>query len=182
MAEMGVTQLPRYPYSFLKPATTTLIGTHATLYLPEQSKMVDWEAELAVVIGRRARHVRGKAAMACIAGYSILNDISARDWMAEAPSVGINWVMQKAFDGFAPLGPLITPAQFVADPQKLGITLTVNGEIKQRSSTARMVFSVEEIIEHLASIMTLEPGDAIATGTPAGVGYCKWRLPILASK
>ena len=109
--------------------------------------------------------------MACIAGYSLLNDVSARDWIAEAPSLGIDWVMQKAFDGFAPMGPLITPATFVPDPQKLSIILSVNGQVKQNSTTANMIFSVREIIEHLSSIMTLEPGDVIATGTPAGVGH-----------
>ncbi len=173
IAEMGISTLPRYPYSFLKPSTTTLIGSGAALQLPEQAKQVDWEAELAVVIGQKARHVRGAGAIACIAGYSILNDVSARDWIAEAPAVGIDWVMQKAFDGFAPMGPLITPATFVADPQQLSISLTVNGHVKQNSTTANMVFSVREIIEHLTSIMTLEPGDVIATGTPAGVGYGK---------
>lgn len=173
IAEMGVTKLPKYPYSFLKPATNTLIGSGTSLQLPEQAKLVDWEAELAFVIGQKAHHVRGEAAMACIAGYSIFNDVSARDWIAEAPAVGIDWIMQKAFDGFAPMGPLITPAAFVSDPQHLSITLTVNGQIKQDSNTANMVFSVQEIIEHLSSIMTLEPGDVIATGTPAGVGYGK---------
>ncbi len=173
IAEMGINTRPKYPYSFLKPATTTLIGSGTPVQLPEQAKMVDWEAELAVVIGQKARHVRGEDAMACIAGYSLLNDVSARDWIAEAPSLGIDWVMQKAFDGFAPMGPLITPAAFVADPQQLSLTLSVNGQVKQNSNTANMVFSVREIIEHLTSIMTLEPGDVIATGTPAGVGHGK---------
>jgi 2-keto-4-pentenoate hydratase/2-oxohepta-3-ene-1,7-dioic acid hydratase in catechol pathway len=173
VAEMGVAKLPRYPYSFLKPPTTTLIGSGQPLRLPEQARLVDWEAELAVVIGQRAHKVRGAEAMACIAGYSIFNDISARDWIAEAPSVGIDWVMQKAFDGFAPMGPFLTPATFVPDPQRLSIRLTVNGELKQDSTTANMIFSVQEIIEHLASMMTLEPGDVIATGTPAGVGFGK---------
>ncbi len=173
IAEMGVQKMPKYPYSFLKPATTTLIGSGTPLQLPEMAKQVDWEAELAVVIGQRARHVRKEDAMAYVAGYSLLNDVSARDWIAEAPPVGIDWVMQKAFDGFAPMGPLITPAAFVADPQQLSITLTVNGQVKQNSTTANMVFSVREIIEHLTAIMTLEPGDVIATGTPAGVGYGK---------
>ncbi len=173
IAEMGVTQRPKYPYSFLKPATTTLIGSGTSVQLPEQAKMVDWEAELAVVIGQKAHHVRGEDVMACVAGYSLLNDVSARDWIAEAPPLGIDWIMQKAFDGFAPMGPLITPAAFVADPQRLSMTLSVNGQIKQNSNTANMVFSVREIIEHLASIMTLEPGDVIATGTPAGVGHGK---------
>jgi len=173
IAEMGITKLPKYPYSFFKPATTTLIGSGTALHIPEQAKQVDWEAELAVIIGQEAYHVRGEDALACVAGYSILNDVSARDWIAEAPPVGIDWIMQKAFDGFAPMGPLITPAAFVPDPQHLSIILTVNGQIKQNSTTANMVFSVLEIIEHLTSIMTLEPGDVIATGTPAGVGYGK---------
>ncbi len=171
LAEMGTSKRPKYPYSFLKPATTTLIGSDTPLKLPKEAKQVDWEAELVVIIGQKVRHVRGEDAMACIAGYSLLNDISARDWIAEAPSLGIDWIMQKAFDGFAPMGPLITPAAFVDDPQQLSITLSVNGQIKQNSTTANMIFSVQEIIEHLSSIMTLEPGDVIATGTPAGVGH-----------
>ena len=171
IAEMGIDTLPKYPYAFLKPATTTLIGSGEAVTIPEQSEMVDWEAELAVVIGRRARNVRGEEAMAAVAGYSILNDISARDWISELTLVGIDWVMQKAFDGFTPMGPLVTPSGFVSEPDNLSISLRVNGEVKQDSNTANMVFSVREIIEHLAAIMTLEPGDVIATGTPAGVGY-----------
>ena len=171
IAEMGIDTLPKYPYAFLKPATTTLIGSGEALTIPEQSEMVDWEAELAVVIGQRARGVRGEAAMAAVAGYAPLNDVSARDWISEPTLVGIDWVMQKAFDGFTPMGPLITPAEFVPDPDDLSISLSVNGEKKQDSSTANMVFPVQEIVEHLAGIMTLEPGDVIATGTPAGVGY-----------
>lgn len=171
IAEMGIDTLPKYPYAFLKPASTTLIGSGEAMTLPEQSEMVDWEAELAVVIGRRARNVRGEEAMAAVAGYAALNDVSARDWIAEPTLVGIDWVMQKAFDGFTPMGPLMTPAEFVPEPDNLSISLAVNGEVKQDSNTANMVFSVREIIEHLAAIMTLEPGDVIATGTPAGVGY-----------
>jgi 2-keto-4-pentenoate hydratase/2-oxohepta-3-ene-1,7-dioic acid hydratase in catechol pathway len=83
----------------------------------------------------------------------------------------VDWVVQKAFDGFAPMGPYITPAEFVSDPQNLNISLTVNGVVKQNSNTSKMLFSVQQIIEHLSSIMTLEPGDVIATGTPAGVEY-----------
>ncbi len=171
IAEMGIDTLPKYPYAFLKPATTTLVGSGEALTLPEQSEMVDWEAELAVVIGRRSRNVRGEEALAAVAGYAPLNDVSARDWISEPTLVGIDWVMQKAFDGFTPMGPFITPAEFVPDPDNLPISLSVNGETKQDSNTANMVFSVREIVEHLAGIMTLEPGDVIATGTPAGVGY-----------
>ena len=117
--------------------------------------------------------MRGEAAMANIAGYSILNDISARDWVpkAERSYFGLDWVMLKGFDGAAPMGPFITPAEFVQAPQALTLTLAVNGQVKQHSNTASMVFSIQEIIEHLTTIMTLEPGDVIATGTPSGVGY-----------
>lgn len=171
IAEMGITTLPKYPYGFLKPATTTLIGHGEAIVLPRQAKMVDWEAELAVIIGKRVRNVRGEEAMAAVAGYAVLNDVSARDWIAEPTLVGVDWVMQKAFDGFTPMGPLVTPAEFVEDPQNLKISLAVNGEVKQDSNTSNMVFAVLQQIEHLAAIMTLEPGDVIATGTPAGVGY-----------
>ena len=172
-AEMNNTEPPKFPYCFLKPPTTTLVGSGEIVLLPEYAKMIDWEVELAVVIGQRVRHTRGEAAMASIAGYSILNDISARDWvpMEERSYLGLDWVMLKCFDGSAPMGPLITPAEFVQAPQALTLTLVVNGQVKQQANTADMVFSIQEIIEHLTTIMTLEPGDVIATGTPSGVGY-----------
>jgi 2,4-didehydro-3-deoxy-L-rhamnonate hydrolase len=172
-AEMDNTQAPRFPYCFLKPPTTTLVGSGAIIFLPEYAKMIDWEVELAVVIGQKAHHVRGEAAMASIAGYSILNDISARDWVPqeERSNLGLDWVMLKGFDGSSPMGPFITPAEFVQDPQVLTLTLTVNGQVKQHANTASMIFSIQEIIEHLTTIMTLEPGDVIATGTPSGVGF-----------
>jgi 2,4-didehydro-3-deoxy-L-rhamnonate hydrolase len=172
-AEMDNTKPPKFPYCFLKPPTTTLVGSGETVLLPEYAKMIDWEVELAVVIGQKVHHVRGEAAMASIAGYSILNDISARDWVPkeERSYFGLDWVMLKGFDGSAPMGPFITPAEFVQAPQALTLTLAVNGQVKQRSNTASMVFSIQKIIEHLTTIMTLEPGDIIATGTPSGVGY-----------
>lgn len=181
IAEMGgdPDMRPAHPYSFLKPPTTTLVGSGATIALPAYAQLIDWEAELAVVIGQRVRDVRGNAAMQAVAGYSVLNDVSARDELRDRltnPStspIGIDWVVSKALDGFAPMGPLITPAEFVADPRNLRLTLAVNGQIKQDSTTANMVFSVQEIVEHLASVMTLEPGDVIATGTPAGVGFAR---------
>src|SRR5437660_7675550 len=172
-AEMDNVKPPRFPYCFLKPPTTTLVGSGETVLLPEYAKMIDWEVELAVVIGQRVRNVRGEAAMASIGGYSILYDISARDWVPkeERSYFGLDWVMLKGFDGAAPMGPFITPAEFVQAPQALTLTLAVNGQVKQQSNTASMVFSIQEIIEHLTTIMTLEPGDVIATGTPSGVGY-----------
>ena len=171
--EMDNTQPPKFPYCFLKPPTTTLVGSGETVLFPEYAKLIDWEVELAVVIGQRVRRVRGEEAMASIAGYSIVNDISARDWVPkeEHSYFGLDWVMSKGFDGAAPMGPFITPAEFVQTPQALTLTLTVNGQVKQHSNTASMVFSIQEIIEHLTTIMTLEPGDIIATGTPSGVGY-----------
>lgn len=174
LAEMGHGDmtLPR-PFAFVKPVNT-LLGHGETLRLPAMAKRVDWEAELAVVIGRRAKGVRGAAACAAIAGYVPFNDISARDWIDEPiPGVGMDWILHKSFDGFSPLGPLITPAEFIEDPQDLEICLTVNGLVKQDSSTAKMIFGVQQLIEHLATVMTLEPGDVIATGSPAGVGHAR---------
>jgi 2-keto-4-pentenoate hydratase/2-oxohepta-3-ene-1,7-dioic acid hydratase in catechol pathway len=160
------------PYTFLKPVTT-LTGTGAIVKIPPEAHMVDWEAELGVIIGKRIRDAKGQVAMDAIAGYTIMNDISARDWVAERSAIGMDWVIQKGYDGFHPTGPVITPAAFVPDPQNLNISLSVNGLTKQNSNTSKMVFSVRQIIEHLSSIMTLEPGDLIATGTPAGVAHGK---------
>lgn len=171
--EMGNTTRDKYPFTFLKPPTTTLVGAAKTISLPEYAKMIDWEVELAVVIGRKTRNVHGDNVMQSIAGYSVFNDISARDWVPkeEQSFMGFDWIMLKGFDGSAPMGPYITPAEFVPDPQVLNLPLTLNGEIKQNANTASMVFTVHEIIEHLSRVLTLEPGDVIATGTPSGVGF-----------
>lgn len=169
IAEMKIPMVPSYPYSFFKPASTTLRGSGDSVDAPHGVEMMDWEAELAAIIGRRARNVAASDALDVVAGYANLNDLSARDWLATRPPVGIDWVRHKAFDGFAPMGPYFVPAEFIPDPQQLPIELKVNGVVKQSSSTAHMVFGVAPIIEHLSSIMTLEPGDVIATGTPAGV-------------
>jgi len=170
IAEMGVTELPRYPYAFLRPSTC-LAAHEQAVVLPNRPRMIDWEAELGLVIGSRVRDVSGAEALAAVAFYTVINDISARDWIENRPFVGIDWVMQKAWDGFQPTGPWLTPASLVPDPQSLPIRLAVNGVVKQQSNTAQMVFGVAAIIEHLSKIMTLEPGDIIATGTPAGVGF-----------
>lgn len=171
LAEMKSGEPPAFPYSFLRPQTS-LAGHKEQIRLPAGSKMVDWEAELGIVIGRRFNAGDGGDPKSAIAGYTVLNDVSARDWIASRPPVvGIDWVMQKAWDQFQPTGPWLTPAQFVGDPQNLSIELTVNGVIKQSSNTAQLVFGVEQIVSHLGGIMTLEPGDLIATGTPAGVGF-----------
>jgi 2,4-didehydro-3-deoxy-L-rhamnonate hydrolase len=158
------------PHSFFKPPTTALVGSGRAIAMPDHAEKIDYEAELAVVIGRRAYRVDAEDALGCVFGYSVLNDISARDWLAEAGPLGPNWTMAKGFNESAPMGPWITPAKFVPDPQALDIELSVNGTVKQSSNTGEMIFTVAQVIQHLAGVMALEPGDVIATGTPAGVG------------
>lgn len=171
LAEMNSGAPPDLPYAFMRPPTS-LAGHGETIQLPKKSKMVDWEAELGVVIGRRFHGDDPIAARAAVAGYTVINDVSARDWIASRqPAVGVDWVIHKAWDQFQPTGPWITPAEFVPEPQALSIELTLNGVVKQRSNTSQMLFSVQQIVCHLGTIMTLEPGDIIATGTPAGVGF-----------
>lgn len=167
---LGAVSTP-VPYSFMKPPTTALVGSGRTIRLPEHAQKIDYEAELAVVIGERAYRVGADEALACVFGYSVLNDISARDWIPAKTLLGPDWTMLKGFNDSAPMGPWITPARFVPDPQTLDISLSVNGRVKQDANTAGMIFTVADLIEHLASVMTLEPGDVIATGTPSGVGF-----------
>ena len=170
IAEMGIPSNPEYPYAFLKPITT-IAPPAGPVLLPSVSSMVDWEAELGVVVGRKARNVSVDEALGCVAGYLPLNDVSARDWVENRPNLGIDWVMQKASDGFTPTGPWVTPARHVPDPQAIPVRCLVNDETMQDSSTGNMLFSVAEIIAHVSRFMTLSPGDLIATGTPAGVGF-----------
>lgn len=171
IAEMPIPITPTYPYSFLMPPSTTLRGSGAPVEKPAISQMMDYEAELAVIIGTTCRDVPVESALDVVAGYANFNDLSARDWIASRPPIGVDWVKHKCFDGFGPMGPYFVPAEFAGDPQTMAVRLSVNGVIKQDSSTAKMVYGVAEIIAHLSSIMTLEPGDVIATGTPAGVGH-----------
>jgi len=160
------------PYSFIKSSSNTLRGSGATITLLDVANMNDWEIELAVVIGKAARRVDVARAMDYVAGYSIINDVSARDWVASSPKfLGIDWVVGKSIDGYAPMGPTFTPAEFVPDPQNLNLELTVNGKVMQRGNTSQMVFNIAQIIAHLSRIMTLEPGDIIASGTPEGTGF-----------
>jgi 2,4-didehydro-3-deoxy-L-rhamnonate hydrolase len=168
--EMLGAMVASVPHSFFKPPTTALVGSGRAISLPEHAEKIDYEAELAVVIGRQAYRVRAEEALEYVFGYSVLNDISARDWLAAENPLGPNWTMAKGFNESAPMGPWITPARFVSDPQRLDISLAVNGNVKQDSNTAEMIFTVAQVIEHLASVMALEPGDVIATGTPSGVG------------
>ena len=171
LREMGTEHGPEQPYCFLKPVLNGFSSSGASVPLPGGPEMVDWEAELAIVIGGRLRGVSGAAVLDAVAGYTILNDLSARDWIKRTRPPGIDWVLMKAYDGFSPIGPFVTPREFVADPQDLAIRLWVNGELRQESNTSEMIFGVQALLEHLSNIMTLEPGDVIATGTPAGVGF-----------
>lgn len=171
LREMQVNGLPEFPYAFLRPHTS-LAAHKEEIRLPHGVEMTDWEAELGVVIGETIGPDHRIDPMDAVAGYTVINDVSARDWIKKSPPmVGIDWVMQKARDKFQPTGPWVTPARFVPEPQQLAIELTVNGVVKQKSNTAEMIFGVRDIVAHLASILTLEPGDIIATGTPAGVGF-----------
>src|SRR6476469_3299713 len=177
LAEMGV---PRpdpvgAPYFFLKPPTTTVIGPTDAIRLPDRDgRRIDWEAELGVIIGRTARNIGPEHVADHIAGYVVLNDITSRDLLARtdavAPPFGFDWTSAKGDDTFCPMGPGITPAWFVPDPQNVRIRLSVNGVIKQDSSTADMINPVYQVVSAASRLMTLEPGDVIATGCPAGVG------------
>lgn len=171
VAEMPIPMTPDYPFAFVKPTHNTLRASGDAVEAPQGVSMMDWEAELGAVIGTSAKHVSEDEALSHVAGYINFNDLSARDWLSSRPGVGVDWVRHKAHDGFAPIGPYFVPAQFVADPQDLAIRLSVNGAVKQQSSTSQMIYGLRAIIRHLSSIMTLRPGDIIATGTPAGVGH-----------
>lgn len=171
VAEMPVPMTPEYPYAFVKPTHNTICASGESVEAPKGVAMMDWEAELAAVIGVPAKHVGEDEALSYVAGYINFNDLSARDWVASRPAIGVDWVRHKAHDGFAPIGPYFVPARFVADPQDLPIRLSVNGIVKQDSNTSQMIYGLKPIIRHLSSIMTLHPGDIIATGTPAGVGH-----------
>lgn len=158
--------LPTEPVFFLK-ATSALSGSHDDVVLPRGATKLDWEAELALVIGQQATYVSEEEALAYVAGYTVLNDYSERAYQLER---GGQWTKGKSADTFAPTGPYLTPAAAVPDPQSLRIWLTVNGEAKQEANTRDMVFGVAKIISYVSEFMTLLPGDIISTGTPAGTG------------
>ena len=174
--EMGTvlaTKTESNPYVFLKADSST-IGPGDTVCLPKQSKMVDWEIELAVIIGRQCRHVDTESALDYVAGYSVINDITARDLNVRADyPFKFDWFQGKSFDTFAPLGPWIVPASCINDPQALSLVLSINDEVMQDSSTDEMIYTVREQIAYLSSILTLRPGDVLATGTPTGVGMAR---------
>lgn len=159
------------PYFFLKAGRHNTLGPDEPVRYPRTSQKMDWEAELGAVIGRPARDVSVASALDYVAGYTICNDLSLRDLARRTDwSFGSDWLGQKNFDGGIPVGPWITPASEVADPQDLRIKLWVNDELMQDQTTGQMVFDVREQIAYLSEQITLLPGDVIATGTPSGVG------------
>jgi 2-keto-4-pentenoate hydratase/2-oxohepta-3-ene-1,7-dioic acid hydratase in catechol pathway len=164
IAETGM-DAPEVPVFFNKQVTC-VVGPGADIHMPKVSTFLDYEAELALVIGKRCRHVPVERAHEVIAGYTCANDVTVRDWQGRAQTMTIG----KSFDTHGPLGPwLVTPDE-VGDPQDLRVRCTVDGELRQDASTAEMVFDCFQQVAHLSEAFTLEPGDVIATGTPAGVG------------
>jgi 2-keto-4-pentenoate hydratase/2-oxohepta-3-ene-1,7-dioic acid hydratase in catechol pathway len=162
-------------YFFLKPPTTALVGPGEPIVVPaDPAARVDWEAELAVVIGRRARHVSEVDALRYVAGYSAINDVSFRGPHRVEHPIGEpfqwDWLASKGADRSTPLGPGVRPAFLVENPQSLELRLWVNGRLKQQASTSDMVIGVAGLIAAASQLLTLEPGDVIATGTPDGVG------------
>lgn len=159
------------PFAFVK-AASALAGAFDPLTIPADSSQTDWELELAVVIGSPARRVRREDAMQHVAGYTIANDISARDHIArpDIPNMGLDFVTGKSCPGFLPLGPLIVPAALIAQPQDLRIHLSLNGQTMQDELTADMIFPIARLIEFLSTHVQLLPGDVICTGSPAGNG------------
>jgi 2-keto-4-pentenoate hydratase/2-oxohepta-3-ene-1,7-dioic acid hydratase in catechol pathway len=164
IAETGL-EAPEVPTFFNKQATC-VVGPGAGIHKPKVSDRLDYEGELALVIGRRCRHVPVERAHEVIAGYTIANDVSVRDWQMRTRTMTIG----KSFDTHGPLGPWLVTGDELGDPQRLGIRTFVNEEKRQDGNTAAMVFDCFEQVSHLSQAFTLEPGDTIATGTPAGVG------------
>jgi len=166
-AQESSTQAPSEPIIFMK-ASTAMCGPYDNIIIPRNSKKTDYEVELAIVIGRKASNVSVGDALNYVAGYTIINDYSEREWQTERP--GGQWDKGKSADTFAPLGPyLVTPAE-VGDPNNLAIWLSVNNKKMQETNTSEMVFKVNQLISDVSKYMTLLPGDVIATGTPSGVG------------
>ena len=174
-------ELGERPWFFVKSGRSAVVGPGAAVKLPTYSKAVDWELELAAVIGQEARNVSAKDALDCIAGYTIANDLSARDAMKRAnvdssSPFQYDWLSQKCFDGACPIGPWMVPAADVGDPHNLDMKLWIGDELMQDSNTKEMIFNIAEQIEMLSSRVTLYPGDLVLTGTPAGVGAARKRF------
>ncbi len=164
-AESGM-QVPPEPVIFMK-ATSAICGPNDPIIIPRGSVKTDWEVELAVIIGSRAKYVSEAEALSCVAGYAVANDVSERAFQTERAG---QWTKGKSCDNFGQLGPWLVTRDEIADPQALDMWLTVNGETMQKGSTRTMVYGVAHLVSYLSQFMTLHPGDVISTGTPPGVG------------
>ncbi|MEQ1638358.1 MAG: fumarylacetoacetate hydrolase family protein [Methylococcales bacterium] len=156
---------PEFPTIFTKQSTC-VIGMGGAIHLPKVSDKLDYEGELAFVIGTRCRHVSVADAPAMIAGYTIVNDVTVRDWQNRSPT----WTLGKSFDTHGPMGPWLVTADEIPDPHNLELKTWVNDELRQHANTRQMIFNCYELVAYLSQVMTLEPGDVISTGTPSGVG------------
>ena len=172
VAETGMKK-PEIPMLFNKQSTCAT-GPTDPIHLPRASNVLDYEGELAFVIGRRCRHVPKARAREVIAGYTVCNDVSVRDWQMRVRTM----TMGKSFDTHGPLGPWIVTSDELEDPHTLGLRTWVNGELRQDSNTKELIFDCFDLVEHLSTAFTLEPGDVISTGTPGGVGIAK-KPPLL---
>lgn len=159
-------ELPKEPVIFFK-ATTSLVGPNDDLVVPKNAQKVDWEVELAIVIGKKASYIEREDALEHVAGYVLHNDYSERAFQLER---GGQWVKGKSADTFAPLGPFLATRDEIPDTKHLAMWLKVNSVLRQRSSTSEMIFDVPTLVSYVSQFMTLLPGDVISTGTPAGVG------------
>jgi len=160
--------IPATPTVFAK-FSNAVIGPGDTIQIPKVSQEVDYEAELAFVIGRRGKDVAAAQWKDCVFGYTIVNDVSARDFQRATSQ----WVIGKTFDTFAPMGPELVSADEVEDPHSLHISCEVNGRVLQDSTTSQLIFRIPELVAYLSQVMTLEPGDIVSTGTPPGVGFAR---------
>lgn len=172
-AESGL-PVPKHPILFMK-ANSAIIGPNDAVSLPRNSKTSDWEIELGVVIGRKAKYVKRENAYKYVAGYCICNDVSERTFQSQLTG---QWTKGKSCDTFGPVGPWLVTRDEIKDPQSLNMVLDVNGKRMQTGNTSKMIFSVAELIEHLSHLFTLHPGDLISTGTPPGVGMGKKPKPM----
>ncbi len=166
---------PSRPYIFMKPKTA-LIGNREPILIPKISSAADHEIELGVIIGVRGKYISRKDALDYVAGYTVFNDMSFRDWqMRRSEGLGLDWLHGKSMDKSTPVGPYLVTKEEIYDPYKLRLELRVNGEVRQRGETSEMIFGIEDIIEEISQGITLLPGDLIATGTPSGVGHSSKR-------
>lgn len=171
---IGRTEPEEFPNFFCK-TVNTVIGHQQPIVIPQVTTQVDYEAELAVVIGKQARHVAQEKALEYVAGYTIFNDVSARDYQKRTNQ----WMLGKSFDTFGPMGSALITTDEIADPHNLDLVLTLNGKEMQRTNTRHMIFTIPFMIAYLSQVMTLEPGDVISTGTPAKTELAKSLPPFM---